>query len=296
MTGRQRLLRAGRAVEAAVLRGLWRVFAALPVDTASAIGGALGRAVGPRLPLSNRARASLRRVFPWWTPAERERVVRGMWDNLGRAAGEFPHVPALVAGDGTRVTVSGTEHLAALRDDGAPGILFTAHIGNWEVGACAAAHHGLPLHVVYRAANNPRTDALINANRHGYARTLIPKGRSGARAMADALRRGGHLGVLVDQKMNDGIAVPFLGRAAMTGPAVAAFARHHGCPLVPLRVIRTHGAHFHVAVEPPVPVAHTEDRERDLHTTMARVNAVIGRWITEHPEQWLWLHRRWGKE
>ena len=99
--------------------------------------------------------------------------------------------------------------------------------------------------------------------------------------------------MLVDQKMNDGIAVPFLGQAAMTAPALAVFALKYRCPVVPARVTRLGGARFRITFEPPLPVPDSGDHHADVRTMMTRVNAIIERWIRAAPEQWLWLHNRW---
>jgi len=99
--------------------------------------------------------------------------------------------------------------------------------------------------------------------------------------------------MLVDQKMNNGIAVPFFGRPAMTAPALAQLALRFDCPVVPARVVRLNGAHFQLIVYPPLEVAKTGDREHDTLTLMTQVNTMIEGWIRERPEQWLWLHNRW---
>lgn len=101
--------------------------------------------------------------------------------------------------------------------------------------------------------------------------------------------------MLVDQKMNDGIVVPFLGQDAMTAPALAQFALRYDCPVIPARVERLDGARFRITVLPPIPLARTGDRQTDIFNAMVQVNGLLEQWIRERPEQWLWLHRRWPK-
>jgi KDO2-lipid IV(A) lauroyltransferase len=265
----------------------------LPVARASAIAGGLARTIGPHTAVSRIARRNLARSFPEMSAADIEATVRGVWDNLGRIAGEFPHVGDLDVFNDPRVTVEGAEHIDRLRDDGRPGIFFTAHLGNWELAATAVTQRGIPLGVVYRAANNPTADALIRKGRGNLGGELLPKGRDGAKRALAILARGGHLGLLPDQKMNDGISVPFLGRPAMTAPALAQFALKYDCPVVPIHVVREGGVRFRIIVEPPLDIRPTGDRHRDLATITIAVNHVIEGWIRATPEQWLWLHRRW---
>jgi KDO2-lipid IV(A) lauroyltransferase len=290
---RSTLLRVGHAIEGAVLRAVWSLFAALPPERASGFAGALARAIGPRVGVSRIARRNLAAAFPEMTSAEIEATVREVWENLGRVAGEFPHLPQLQVYGDPRVTVEGVEHIDRLRDDGRPGIFFTAHIGNWELAAIAVTQRGLPLGVVYRAANNPTADALIRRGRANLPGELLPKGREGAKRAIAILQAGGHLGLLPDQKMNDGIAMPFFGRPAMTAPAVAQFALKYDCPLVPIHVVREGGFRFRVVVEPPLDLRTTGDRHADVAAITAEVNRVIESWIRARPGQWLWLHKRW---
>lgn len=276
--------------------GAWVLFQlvrALPLSWASGLGGWLARAVGPRLGISKRARHNLANAFPEKGADEIEAIVRGMWDNLGRTAFEYPRAPGLrfFSGD-PRIEVVGAENIDLLRDDGKPGIFFSGHIANWELMGLCAADRGQPIHLVYRAPNNPFMDWLFSHRRSGGAE-LIPKGSEGAKRMLTLLRQGDHLGMLVDQKMNDGIPVPFFGREAMTAPALALFALKFDCPVVPARVERLGGARFRVTIYSPLEVERTGDRKADMLAMMTRVNERLEEWIRERPEQWFWLHRRW---
>ncbi len=279
------------AVAAVLVYGfLWL----LPLDAASWLGGCLGRAIGPLLPVHRLARRNLERAFPEKGEAEIAVILRGMWDNLGRVLGEWPHLSEFrFYEEGGRISVSGVENVDLMRDDGKAGIFFTAHFGNWEIATLAAIQRGVPLDEIYRAANNPLVDRLIVRARRAHEGSLHRKGPQGARHLIAALKAGRHLGMLVDQKMNDGIPVPFFGRDAMTAPALAEFALRYDCPVIPARVIRERGARFRMVIEPPFPVLRSGDHHADVAATMARVNAHIEDWIRQHPEQWFWVHKRW---
>jgi Kdo2-lipid IVA lauroyltransferase/acyltransferase len=284
----------GQWLEAAAVWLAFALLRVLPLDWASAAGGGIARWIGPRLPVSRRARRSLAWAFPEKGPAEIERIVGGMWDHLGRVLAEYPHLGEFrVYEPGGRAEVRGAEHVDRLREDGKPGIFFSAHVGNWELAPVAMLQRGVPVMLIYRAPNNPLVDRLIRRSRRPTSEGLIRKGPEGARAALETLRAGGHIGMLVDQKMNDGIAVPFFGRVAMTAPALARFAYRYDCPIVPVRVERLEGSHFRITFDPPLVRPETGDRQRDVLEFMTRVNAQIESWIRARPEQWLWLHRRW---
>lgn len=278
--------------EAILVFAAWGLLAALPVVAASNVMGAIARRLGPHLKQSRVARQNLHIAFPDKTDAQIEAIVVEVWDNLGRAVGEFPHLRQIAA---ERLEIVGAEHIVHLGADGVPGILIGAHFGGWELSGPLAHRLGVPVHVAYRAANNPLVEYLFRKARGGTAAGFVPKGTRGAKAALTVLKAGGHIGMLVDQKMNDGIVVPFLGRDAMTAPAVATLALKYRCPIVSGRIERLPGVRFRAVIEPPLPMPDSGDVHQDVRTLMADINALIGGWVAAQPGQWLWLHRRWPK-
>jgi KDO2-lipid IV(A) lauroyltransferase len=141
------------------------IFACLPIDWASGLGGFIGRTVGPRIGASRRALRNLRQAMPENSAAENERILRGMWDNLCRALAEYPHLARIVAGSG-RVEIVNGDALTRLAATTKPGILFGGHLGNWEIGS-STVHQlmGASVVSVYRAANNPWVDRLMPRSR-----------------------------------------------------------------------------------------------------------------------------------
>jgi Kdo2-lipid IVA lauroyltransferase/acyltransferase len=266
----------------------------LPLDWASGIGGWLARLIGPRLGITKRAEENLRRAMPELNEAERARVILGMWDNLGRVIAEYPHLNQFRLFDPKgRIEGDDAGNILANRDPAQRYIFFSAHYGNWEIAIRTAAQAGFEVTGVYRAPNNPIIDRFMLWARGAEGGELVPKGDIAARKAFGALRQGRALCMLVDQKMNDGIPVPFFGRDAMTAPALAVLALRYDCAVVPIRMLRTKGAHFRMISEPPLVLPKTGNAEADRRALMVSVNGIVERWVREHPEQWLWLHRRW---
>ena len=280
-----------RAEAQAVTAVLW-LLGRLPLDAASASMGALARAIGPHLGRSRIARRNLRRALPDAGDTEVERIVRGMWEHLGRTVGELPHLGEFDCYGGGRVEAVGVEHLDALRDGGRGGIVFSGHMGWWDLVALSLVQRGLDVTIVWRVINNPYIRRMALKAR-GAVGAYVPKGPGAAREMIAGLSASRHFGLLIDQKMNDGIPVPFFGRDAMTAPAMAQFAVRNGTPLLPVRCERTGGARFRLTFYPPLKAVVTGDRQRDVAATMAKANALLEGWIRERPEQWLWIHNRW---
>jgi KDO2-lipid IV(A) lauroyltransferase len=234
------------------------------------------------------------RAMPELDAAAAKRIIGEMWNNLGRVAAEYPHLHAFrLDTDDRRIEIIGAEHIDRFRADGIGGIFFSGHLANWEILSLAAGQSGMPLAHIYRRANNPRVEALIQRVRTPVPGRYWPKGAAGARELVTALRHGEHLGMLVDQKMNNGIAVPFFGRPAMTAPAAARLALRFQCPIVPARVERLEGARFRLTVFPPLEIEKTADAGAETLRLMTEVNRILEGWIRERPAEWLWLHRRW---
>src|SRR5215813_6374953 len=274
---------------------LWfGAFALLPPDWASALGGAIGRLIGPHLGISNRARHNSKQAFPELSESDVAHVVACMWGNLGRVAAEYSNLRNIrVFEPGGRVETHGFEHMDRAVPAGRRMIIFSGHIANWEIGMLAAVQSGISVAQIYRAANNPLVDRMITRFR-GDAGELIPKGAVAARRAIATLRRGAHLTMLADQKMNDGIQVPFFGRPAMTASALAALALRFDCDVLPVRVERVGGARFRLTVFPRLPLPRSGDRHADVATLMARVNQTLEAWVRDRPEEWFWVHRRWS--
>lgn len=274
---------------AALIATLFALLRALPVDAASWFGGVVARTFGPRLKFHRIAERNMRRALPALSDSDIRRALRGMWDNLGRTAGEFSHLPAMR----DRIEFVGREHIEGLRDDGRPGLLVSGHFANWELMQHAWKWCGLETLVVYRAANNRAVDEIFQAIRALSGNRFAAKGKAAARAMLAELKRNGHVAMLIDQKQNDGIAVPFFGRDAMTASAVAELALRLQCPILPLRCERLNGAHFRVTAFPAFIPEDTGDRNADLRATMRRIHGYLEAWIVDRPELWFWVHRRW---
>ncbi|MBI1238880.1 MAG: hypothetical protein GC199_06005 [Alphaproteobacteria bacterium] len=285
-------------VEAGVFLAVMGFFRLLGLERASALGGFIARTIGPLISVSKRADDNLKLAMPELSDEERARIIKAMWDNLGRTFAEYPHFDQFHARDPSgRIVVEGEEHALGAVARGKGAIIFSGHFANWELMPMAALSRGIDGGTIYRAINNPYVDEWIVRQRKTYTfPDQIAKGAHGVRRLMRHLRNGRSLFMLVDQKMNDGIAVPFFGHAAMTPAAPALLAMRFSSALVPVWIRREPGPRFTVRAYPEIEVAQTGDVAADMATTLTRINAFFEARIREAPENWLWLHRRWPKE
>lgn len=281
-------------LEAALAAGALALLGKLNFPLASDVGAGLARLIGPLSGAWRTARANLDAALPELDASARQAVVRQAFVNFGRVMAEYAKLPWLWRTRWDRfIDVAGREHLQALGRKGA--IVFSGHLGNWELIPMVLAALGKPALIVYRAPNNPLVDARIAAIRGLYAAGLAAKGAEGAREIIDHLKSGGVVYMLVDQKMNTGFEIPFFGRGAMTGKAVARLALRHACALVPARCERLGDCKFRVSFEAPWRPGGSDRNEADVRDVLTLVNRRIEDWVRATPGQWLWMHKRWPK-
>jgi len=290
----------GHRVEYALARALLYGFSRMAPQTASRLGAGTARMIGKWAPVSRIADINLRLIQPHLSDAERAYEVGKSWGHIGATLAELPHLPRLIRNEasGPGWTIAGEEHLLALRDHDGPIIFFSGHIGNWEMLPPIVASYGLAFAPFYREASNPLINRLIAALRQkavGQAVPMFPKGARGARAAMAHLKNRGRLGVLGDQKMNDGIAATLFGEEAMTASATASFALKYQCIIVPGVMRRVGPARLHLRVEKPFMPVATGERQKDIEKLTQQLNDQLETWIREAPDQWLLLHRRWPR-
>ena len=268
----------------------------LPVDTASAMGGAI---VGTLGPLTGKHRIVLRGLelaFPEKTPEEREAIAREFWRKVGRTFAEFPLMDRITPATG-RIEVVGVERLQELARTRTPAVLISGHLSNWEALMVSVVHSGVDCRVSYRRANNPYMDARITESRRRYGVQLFAaRGSDGVRGLIGALSKGGVVGLLNDQRDSSGVEAPFFGRPVWTAGGGARLALKYGQRFIPFSVVRLKGARFRVTIHEPVQLQDTGDKAADLTDAVAKINAFIESCIRDRPAEWLWAHRRWPVE
>ncbi len=284
--------------EAGAFFAFMALFRILGIDRASALGGFIGRNILYRTGVTRRARMNLRAAYPDMSDAEMQAIVLEMWDNLGRTIAEYAHHDKMTAkGPDARIEVVNLDILERAGVKG-KGIEFVSgHFANWEIMQYAARQHGYDGGSVYRPVNNPYIDRFIVRQRmtNGTG-DQIGKGAQGTRRIFTLLRSGKAILLLVDQKTNEGLPVPFFGRDAMTTPAPAALALKLGAVMLPVTNERMGGARFRMTIHEPLTIEPSGDHDRDVLALTTKLNAALEAVIRKRPSQWLWIHRRWPKD
>lgn len=273
----------------------------LPADRAMNFADRTARRIGPWFGRHRTALNNLRQAYPDKSETEIEQIASDMWGNMARLAAEYIFLDALFDYDpyaknpgSGRVEVSGEhifERIAGQPER--PHIIFTGHLGNFELLPIAGATFGMNVTALFRPPNNPYIADYLLSKRRSAMGKLLPSRSGAALALARILDAGGNIGVLVDQKFLNGIRTTFFGRECETSPLLPKLARQYDCDVYPAYCVRLPGNRFRLTFEEKLDLPRTADDRVDVNATAQLLNDVVERWVRQDPGQWMWFHKRW---
>jgi len=274
-----------------------KTLGALPRPLARAVGASLTAIVFRfRSPLRRAALFNLKLAFPDWTDARRRHTIRGLVRQMGWMAGEFSQFPKYTRENIERVvTLDGFENFANARERGKGVLFLTGHMSAWELAPFAHALYGYPLHFLVRPIDNPRVSTLVNHYRCLSGNQPIDK-KQAAREIFRVLRDGGTVGILADlnTSLDEGTFVDFFGVPACTTMGLARIALRTDAAVVPSFLSWDEDLRkYRLRYEPAIELVRTGNEEKDVQENTARFTRVIEDYARAHPNQWLWVHKRW---
>ena len=287
-----------RWIMAKAVFGLLALLHLMPADSALKSLSWMARKIGPFLGRNTVAIDNLDLALPNLSKTERQTIASDMWENMARLAGEyvflddmFDLVPSNP--EAGRIEVVGVDIFERLRHDKKPKIFITAHMGNFELLPIAAATFGLNVTAMFRPPNNPYIAERILAARKTRMGHLVPSKAGAAISLARILDAGGNIGVLVDQKFNNGLETTFFGEPCLTSPLVAKLARQYDCDIYPAFCIRLPNGRFRLTLEDRLQIPKDSTGKVEQLALMQSINDHVENWVRAHPGQWMWFHKRW---
>ena len=267
--------------------------------SANALAWAMGK-LGPRLRGHRLARAQLNASFPDKNAKEIDTILDGVWDNIGRVAAEYAHLRTLwdfdpARPDAGRIIIDPVvvERLQTLGQSRVPALMFGSHQANWELLGLAARAYGRDIVLVYREPKVAAiADEIVRLRGSGVA-GLIAAGPDTPLRIRNELKQNRLVGMLVDQYDARGVDVVFFGRTCKVSATLGRMARLADCPLHGARVVRLPDRRYRLEMTDPITPPHDHEGRVDVAATMQMVTTMIEGWVREHPEQWMWTHRRW---
>ena len=274
-------------------------FGALPRPMAIGLGRGLGR-IAYWLPsrLRHTGERNLEIAFPDMNEPERQRLLRGCFDSLGRLLAEFSQFPRMTP-ERLRAMIDydqvGLTHLRDAEKNKRGVIFLTGHLGAWELLSFGWSALEYPISFLVRPLDNERVEDMVERIRTRFGNHAIDK-KSAARQALRVLRQGGTLGILSDLNTHpfEGVFVPFFGKLACTTAGIATLALKTDAVVIPTCAVwdaKRKRYFFHG--DPAVELVRTGDHAKDIEVNTARFAAAIESMVRLYPEQWLWIHKRW---
>lgn len=276
-----------------------RLLRLLPMESALDFADRFARRFGPLFGRHKVALDNLRLAFPEKSEVEIEQIASDMWGHMARLAGEYIFLDQIFDFDpktktGVRIEVDGEPNFLKIAGEaGQPHIIFTGHLGNFELLPVAGMAFGMPVTSMFRPPNNRYIANYIYKTRSGAMGGLLASRSGAAFELARLLEAGGNIGVLVDQKFSNGVPGTFFGRPCETSPLLGKLARQFKCDVYPTRCIRLPNTRFRLCMEERLDLPTTSDGRIDVTRTAQLLNDIVERWIREDPAQWMWFHKRW---
>lgn len=270
----------------------------LPMEAAFSFAEGTARRLGPLFGRHRVALDNLRQAYPEKSEAEIRAIAVEMWGHMARLAAEYVYLDRLFdfdpahPGEG-HIETRGLEIYQRVAAEKKAHIIFTAHLGNFELIPVAGEAFGLHTTVMFRPPNNPYLADYIFSTRKATMGHLVPSQAGAAIALARILDAGGNIGALVDQKFGNGVRANFFGRPCDTNPLLPMLARQFDCDIYPSRCVRLPGNRFRLEMEDKLTLPRDAKGKVDVAATTQMLNDVVERWVREYPAQWMWFHKRW---
>jgi KDO2-lipid IV(A) lauroyltransferase len=267
----------------------------LSPERASAWGAAMFGWIGPHGDKARKADANLAIAFPDRDQHWRKEKVRGVFRSLGKSAAELIKLQQIWEEREQRlefvVHAAARAHLEA----GGAAVFVCAHVGPWQITNLISLHMGLDISTIYAPESNAALREKMLQLRESFGVKLIPS-EAGARPLLRELNAGRCIGMAMDTRLDTGQLIPFFGRDALTNTTAARLALRTGAALLPIRGERLGKARYRVTVyDPVVPPPGVADPDEQAVGMTRAVHGYFEQWITEQPDQWICLKRRWPK-
>lgn len=279
------------------LRIFFGIGSRLPLRLTRFLGPVFGAAALRWIPRDRqRIQSHLEIAYPELDDTARSDIMRGCARHFGTMFAEVAWLWGAKAEEVEELcSIEGLEHFDHALEGGRGAMFATAHCGNWELLSARLPIGGVPLISAVRELDDPRLDQIVTTMRTRFGTQIVPRGPAAGRQLARALGRNQVVGLLIDQDIRDipGVFVPFFGHPAWTPSGLATLAIRMRCPVVPGFIYRLPDGSHKALIHPPVMIPEEGSLEDRVQLLTKNITEMIEEQVRSHPEQWVWMHRRW---
>lgn len=262
------------------------------------IGKNIGYAIGSLIPkLKKAGRRNLDIALSDLSAEEKEKILRGTFESLGRHLGFVSHFRQFEREDIHKlVEVVGKEHFDKAHATGRGILFFTGHFGSWEVFNLLPPAFGYGMNILVRRIDNPLVENFVDKMRTRFGSVTLDKTKS-ARTMFRVLENGELLGILADlnAQEKEGVFVDFFGVPASTTISIAKLALKTNALVLPAFAVWNEAKQKYVVhLEPPIDYEKTDNVDADIKILTQKITNIVEKYVRQFPDQWLWIHKRWN--
>ena len=275
---------------------LFCIFKIIGLKNASNLGGVLGRFIGPFFRSKNITKQNIKIGLGNLDEKRETEIINAMWSNIGRTFAEYAFLKNFKFDktNFSHIKINGTNYLEQIKKNNEPVIFYSGHFANFELMAMELDKFGIKTATIYRPLNNFLLNPIMEYLRMKYiCPNQIPKGRMGMREIISRVKDGYSIALMVDQRVGEGLRIPFFNKPAHTTTVPAQLALKYNCRLVPIFLERKEGINFEMTVHEPYEIQKTGDTDQDTKSITLKINQLIEKMIIKNPTQWLWSHNRW---
>tara|TARA_B100000686_G_scaffold346596_1_gene433605 strand:- start:718 stop:1593 length:876 start_codon:yes stop_codon:yes gene_type:complete len=279
-----------------IIISLFCIFKIVGLRNASNLGSILGRSFGPLFRSKHIVKNNIKIGLGEIDIKKESKIINGMWSNIGRTFAEYVFLKDFKFNrtNFNHMKINGSEHLDEIKKNNEPAIFFSGHLANFELMAMELDKCGIKCGAIYRPLNNFFLNPLMEYLRMKYiCPTQIPKGLRGMREIISRIKDGYSIALMVDQRVSEGLKVPFFNKPAFTTTIPAQLALKYDCKLIPIFLERKGSINFEMTVRAPYKIEKTGDDEEDIKNITLKINQVMEEMIIDNPTQWIWSHNRW---
>ena len=275
---------------------LFCIFKILGLKNASNLGSIIGRFFGPLFRPKHIIKQNIKIGLGNIDANKETEIIDNMWSNIGRTFAEYVFLKDFKFNktNFNHIKINGINYLNEIKNNNESAIFYSGHFANFEVMAMELDKFGIKCAAIYRPLNNFFLNPLMEYLRMKYiCSNQIPKGRIGMREIISKVKDGYSIALMVDQRVSEGIRVPFFNKLAHTTTIPAQLALKYNCKLVPISLERKEGPNFEMNVHKPYEIQKTDNKGEDTKNITLKINQVIEKMIIKNPKQWIWSHNRW---
>lgn len=268
------------------------------LKTSMKIGKKIGTFLGTKFPkLQKTAKRNLEIAYPNLSEEEKEKIVRGTFESLGRHLGFVSHFRKFKQEDiRNLVEIVGRENFDKAHASGKGILFFTGHFGSWEVFNLLPPAFGFGMNILVRRIDNTLVENFVDKMRTRFGSVTLDKMKS-VRQLYRLLEKGELLGILADLNVQEKgrVFVDFFGVPASTTTIIAKLALTTNAIIMPaFAVWEEEKQKYVVYLEPPVEYEKKEDQEEEIKLLTQKITSIVEKYVRKYPEQWLWIHKRWN--